>query len=191
MVRRLAVGGILGPAAFVASWSALGATRDGYRPIDDAISRLAEEGAATRPAMTAGLVAFGIGVPLFGLALRRACPGPAWAAAVATGVATLGVAAFPLGDGPDTAHAVAAGLGYATLAAVPLLAAPSMRGRARYVSVAAGAVSALALAATTLGAAPGLWQRIGLTVGDGWIVATAWRMVAGTMPPCSSGWTSK
>jgi len=142
--------------------------------------------------MTAGFIAFGLGVPAFGLALRKACPGPAWMSAVATGIATLGVAAFPLGDGPDTAHAVCAGAGYATLAAVPLLAAPSLRGAtAQRISVAAGVASAVALAATTVGTASGLWQRIGLTVGDAWIVATALRMVAGTMPPCSSGWTSK
>ncbi|HVF74274.1 MAG TPA: DUF998 domain-containing protein [Acidimicrobiales bacterium] len=191
MARLLAAGGIVGPTAFVASWAALGATREGYRPAYDAISRLAEEGAATRPFMTAGFVAFGVGVPLFGAALCRACPGPAWTAAVATGVATLGVAAFPLDAGPDTAHAVAAGIGYATLAALPLLAAPTMRGRDRWLSVAAGTVSALALAATTVSSTSGLWQRVGLTAGDVWIVATAWRIVTGTMPPCSSGWTSR
>jgi hypothetical protein len=33
--------------------------------------------------------------------------------------------------------------------------------------------AALCLAATTLGPAHGLWQRLGLTVGDIWIAVTA------------------
>ena len=35
------------------------------------------------------------------------------------------------------------------------------------------AIAAVCLAASTLGPAHGLWQRLGLTVGDVWIVVTA------------------
>ena len=173
--RLLSLGGVVGPLAFVGAWSVLGATRRGYDPIRDPISRLAEIGADTRPAMTAGFLVFGVTVPLFGLALRRRLPGHAGTAAVATGLATIAVAAFPLspGPGPDRAHAVAATAGYLTLAAVPLLAAPHLRGAARAASVAVGSVSGACLAATAAGSAVGLFQRLGLTVVDAWIVVAA------------------
>lgn len=171
--RLLALGGVVGPAAFVGAWSYLGATRPGYDPTRDAISRLAEEGAITRASMTAGFLVFGVGVPLFGFALRRRLGGHAGTAAVTTGLATIGVAAFPLGAGPDTAHAVAATVGYASLAALPLLAAGRLHGPVRAVSTATGAVSAASLLATTFVTHVGLFQRIGLTVVDAWILVAA------------------
>ena len=186
--RARALGGVVGPAAFIAAWSILGARKSGYSPIDDHISRLAAQGVTERPVMTAGFLAFGIGVPVYALALRRALHGPAWMAAAATGVATLGVAAFPL-DGPagDSAHAVAAGLGYATLAATPLLAArPLARaGLERWsrFSWAAGAASGACLIATTVGPATGFFQRAGLTVGDAWLVASALAIWRGRLGP--------
>lgn len=105
----------------------------GYSPVDDAISRLAAEGADARTLMTLGFVAFGVGVPCFGLALRRAVAGPAWVAAVVTGLATLGVAATPLDRSPavDDLHAAAATVGYLSLVALPLLAARSFAALAR------------------------------------------------------------
>lgn len=196
-VRRvLALGGIVGPVSFIAAWSILGARKPGYNPIEDHISRLAAQGVTERPAMTAGFVAFGVGLPLYAVALRRAVDGPAWVAAAATGIATLGVAAFPL-DGPagDGAHAAAAGLGYATLAATPLLAArPLARAglpRWSVFSWAAGAGSAACLLATTAGPVTGLLQRAGLTIGDAWIVASAaamWRgRLSATTNPHNAG----
>lgn len=176
--RAAALGGVIGPAAFVAAWAILGARAPGYSPTEDAISRLAASGASTQAAMTTGFVVFGVGLPLFGSALRRALPGPAWVLATATGIATLGVAATPLGSpAGDTLHGVFAGLGYATLAAVPLAAARPLaaRGRRRWAqwSVATSVASAAFLAATVLGSRHGLFQRAGLTVADVWIVATA------------------
>jgi len=176
--RTLALGGIVGPAGFITAWSILGARKPGYNPIEDHISRLAAQGVAERPGMTAGFVAFGLGVPLYALALRHSPTGKAWMAAAATGIATLGVAAFPL-DGPagDGAHALAAGVGYATLAATPLLAArPLARAglkKASALSWGAGIMSAACLVGTTVGPATGLLQRAGLGIGDAWIVASA------------------
>ena len=46
--RRLALGGMVGPAAFVGAWAVLGARLPGYDPTQDAISRLAADGAPTR-----------------------------------------------------------------------------------------------------------------------------------------------
>ena len=162
---------MIGPAAFVGAWAALGTRLPGYDPTQDAISRLAADGAPDQAWMTAGFVAFGIGVPLFALALREVDDGPAWMTAVATGIATLGVAAFPLdGWAGDTPHNVAAGLGYVTLAATPLLARP---GRGVLASRLLGAASLACLALTTVDDHSGLFQRLGLTLGDLWLVTAA------------------
>ena len=147
--RRLALGGIVGPAAFIGSWAVLGARLPGYDPTQDAISRLAAEGAPDQAWMTAGFVAFGVGVPLFGLVLRDELDGPAWATAIATGLATLGVAAFPLdGWAGDVPHGVAAAIGYLTLAATPLLAAgPLARLGRRPAAIASRVIGGAALVA--------------------------------------------
>lgn len=176
--RVLAVGGLVGPAAFVAAWSVLGATRPEYSAVDDAISQLAASGTSTRLGMSAGFGVFGAGMTLYGAALRSALPGPAWTMAVATGVATLGVAALPLGTSlGETPHAAAAAAGYASLAALPLVASRSLarrgrRGWAGY-SVVTGVVSGACLLASFLGPASGLLQRAGLTVVDVWVVGSA------------------
>jgi len=129
--------------------------------------------------MTAGFLAFGIGVPLYAQALRRAVPGPSWITATATGLAIIGVAAAPLGRA-DRAHYVFATAGYLTLIATPLLAAPAFHRRgntnwARW-SVLCGVASGLALAASTIDRGHGFSQRLGLTIADAWIIATAWSM---------------
>lgn len=176
---RSSWGGIAGPAAFVSAWLIGGAIRPGYSPVDEAISALAAVGAPNRCLMTAGFVGFGVGVPVYATALRASVPGPAWKTALGTGLATLGVAAFPLGASSrtDLVHGGLATIGYATLAATPLLGARPLavsgHRRAAAASVAIGLASGLCLAATAVGPAHGLLQRIGLTLGDGWIVATA------------------
>jgi Protein of unknown function (DUF998) len=185
--RLLALGGIVGPAAFVGTWAVAGAVTPGYSPIENAISDLAAVGAPHRVAMTGGFVVFGIGLIAFGLALREELEGQAWVWAAATGGATIAVAATPLGGwSGDGMHAVCAGLGYATIAALPLLAARPLAASGRRTwartSIAAAGLSAAALAASTLGPAHGLWQRLGLTVGDAWIATTAVGLAAGIGP---------
>ena len=155
----------------------------GYSPVDDAISDLAAVGAPTRVAMTGGFVVFGLGLIAFGLALRYTLDGPAWIAAVVTGASTIAVAATPLGGwSGDWLHATFAGLGYASLVALPLLAAREFAraGWARWVawSLTAAFVAATSLVASTFGIDHGLWQRVGLTAGDVWIVAVAAYTVA-------------
>ncbi len=183
--RVLALGGVVGPASFVTAWTVSGLHYDGYSAIDGFISDLAALGSPTRVGMTAGFVAFGVGVPLYAAAMRDALPGRAWIAAAVTGVTTLGVALFPLGgsDLQKTGHAVFAGLGYATLALTPLLAprplAAAGHRRAAAASVVAGVVSGACLAATTLGPAHGLFQRFGLTVIDIWIATSAVAILRG------------
>ena len=181
--RWLALGGVIGPVAFVGSWAILGATTPGYSPVNGAISDLAAVDASSRAPMTAGFVVFGLGLIAFGFALRDALEGPAWVAAIATGGCTIGVAATPLGGwAGDNADATFAGLGYATLVALPLLAACPLarRGlvRCSRASILAGFVAAFSLVASTFGPVHGLWQRLGLTTGDVWIVAAAVTIVA-------------
>jgi hypothetical membrane protein len=167
--RRLAVGGLVGPIAFISCWALGGLLTEGYSPVDDAISRLAAVDVDTRWLMTAGFVAFGVGVPLFGLALREVLPGRAWIAAVVTGLATLGVALLPLdvSDTVDALHGVAAGTGYVALALLPVLASRPLRSRA---SLVLGLAIAACLVLTLVEPIDGLAQRTGLTLGDLWIL---------------------
>ena len=152
--------------------------------MNDAISDLAATHASTRVAMTIAFVGFGVAVIAFGFALRAAGAGGAWISVVATAGFTLAVAAVPLdGSGRDVVHGIFASLGYVTLAGAPLLAAhrlatagrPGWARTSRTIGVLAGAC----LLASALGPAHGLFQRIGLTIGDAWLVATASQLVLG------------
>jgi hypothetical protein len=178
-VRRAALGGIAGPAAFVAAWSVLGVVKARYSPLHDAISDLAGVHASTRPAMTAGFVGFSVGVGFYARALHAELPGPAWIAAATTAGATLGVAAFPLHHSStvDMVHGAFATVGYVTLAATALLSAVDLERLGMHAwargAAAAGVVSAIALALTLTGSFHGLFQRAGLTAGDIWLVAGA------------------
>lgn len=189
-LRVAALGGVLGPAAFIGAWAVGGATTaTEYSAVHDAISRLAAVGADTRPLMTGGFITFAVAVPVYATALRRTVSGVSWITAIITGAATLAIAAAPLDRSPtiDSWHAAFAGIGYVTLAATPLLAARPLRrsghlALARF-GVAAGSMSAVALALTTTGLPTGLLQRVGLTATDAWIVASAVAIVTGRLAP--------
>lgn len=174
-----AVGGVVGPAAFIGAWVVGSVTKAGYSPVDDAISRLAAVGASTQPLVTAGLLAFGIGVPIYATALRRALGGLAFVTAAATGLATIGIAALPLDRSAavDTWHGAAAGIAYVTLVATPLLARRPLRDRGHRrlaaLSVLVAVVTGTSLALSFTALPTGLFQRIGLTTGDLWIAASA------------------
>ena len=156
--------------AFVSAWALLGGRADRYDPTRDAISDLAALGARSRPAMTAGLLALGAGMTLYGLALR---PHRTWALPVLNGMTAVAVAALPLGGAYDRAHGVAAGLGYLTLAAIPVVGARHLRPLWARMSVVAGLASGLCLLASVLVARDGLFQRLGLTVAHVWVVVSA------------------
>jgi hypothetical membrane protein len=191
--RLTALGGVMGPAAFIGAWT-LGAamTRRDYSSVDQAISRLAEVGADSRVVMTTGFVALGFGVPIYATALRQAVGGHAWITATATGITTLIVAATPLALSAtvDKAHTVFAGIGYVTLAATPLLSARPLlqRGNRRLArfGVAAGIASAVSLVLASSGLPTGLLQRIGLTTTHIWIAVSALTIATGKIQsqPC-------
>jgi hypothetical protein len=179
--RPALLGGVAGPAAFVAAWAIGGAVATGYSPVDDPISRLAAVGASTRPLMTAGFLGFGAGVAAFAAGgLRPSLDGPAWLAALAAGACTVGVGAVPLDGGRDGLHGVLAGLGYAALVAVPALAARPLARDGRRDGAAAVVVAAVAaaclVASATASSGDGLLQRLGLTTVDAWLALTAVRL---------------
>lgn len=154
-----------------------------YSPSADPISRLAAVGAPTSFAMTAGFLVFATGVLLYSRELRLALPGPAALAAAVSGVASVGIAATPLGSAlGDTLHAICAGIAYVAIAITPILGGRSLghkgRRQAAAVSIAIGLASTVSLAASIL-ASPwaGVLQRLGLTLGDAWIIATAWHLL--------------
>lgn len=176
--RWRAAAGIGGPLAFMASWAVLGHRTVGYSSVHEPVSRLAAVGAPTRPLMTAGFVAFGLGAGLAAPLLRPQF-GLASGVVVATAVATAATGLVPLGTRLDRRHAVAAGTAYVSLAVAPLVGGRKLaahgHGAAGRASVAAGVLTGSTLGASALvprGA--GLLQRLGFTIGHGWIVASVW-----------------
>lgn len=191
MGRRLAAaGGVAGPVIFTVTWWRLGRRpagpgRPAYSPLVDPISRLAAVGAQTRPAMTAGFLAYAAGVGACAGALRGRRPRVA-ACLAANAASMVGIAALPLdGPGGDRPHVVAATGAYASLALAPLLSGglpPPSGGGRRLPRTAAGVgatTAALLLASQVHRPRRGLWQRLGLTLGQAWIVGAAVRSVAG------------
>ena len=187
-IRNAALGGVIGPAGFIGAWAiGAAATSAPYSSIDDAISRLAAVGSDTRWLMTAGFVTFGLSLPVYAWALRTTVPGLAWITATATGLATLAVAAAPLdrSETVDRLHSIFAGFGYLTLAATPLLASSPLRAMGHHrlarFGIAAGLTSATSLALTITGLPTGLFQRVGLTASDAWIIASALTISRGVL----------
>ncbi|MGI8777859.1 MAG: DUF998 domain-containing protein [Acidimicrobiales bacterium] len=185
--------GIVGPVGFVGAWATAGALTVGYSSVNDAISELAGVGAPTRALMTGGFVCFGVAVPTYALVLRRDLRGRAWLAAAISGAATVGIAMVPLGASPTTdgVHNGLAALGYLSLVATPLLAVRPLidAGRRRF-AVLSGAVAASAagcLGATLAGPAHGLFQRLGLTLLDVWLVAGAFGAIRRARPTSAAG----
>lgn len=177
--RILRYGSLVGPAAFVSAWAVAGSvTGRPYSPVRDTISRLAAVGADTRPLMTAGMVVFGVAMPASALAWKTAVGGRAWMLVAATGMSTLAVAATPLDHSGliDRLHEIAAATGYVTLAAIPVAARTALSGRGfpRHAAVgtALAVVSATSLAVSLAVEQTGLFQRIGLTVIDLWMIAS-------------------
>lgn len=181
-------------ALYIGSWVVAGAVREGYDPVEQAISELFELGApwASRGLLLLGLGASGLAFVAFGPTLHRVLPGRGRlgpALVVIAGIGTLGVMAAPCQPGcpgagtsaTDTWHTVAAGVGYTALATAPLAVAwrlrhdrPSWAGW----SAGLGGLAVLLFVVYLLdlvAAAGGLQQRLFNTVADVWYaVAAVW-----------------
>lgn len=183
-----ALGGLVGPTAFVAAWTS-GALVDDRQlsAVDDAISQLAHVESNTRLLMTAGLVGFAVGVALLAIGGRSVLGTATSLLLAATAASTLAVAALPLGesDTVDRLHDVAAGLGYVTLIGVPLFAHGPLShlGAARVAGLGrvAAAVSAWSLATSLTVGPAGLFQRLGLAAVDAWIAVVAALIATGRL----------
>lgn len=189
MSRAARFAGVAGPAAFVGAWVVGSAVKDGYSPVSDAISRLAERGASTQPLMTAGFLGFGVLMPVFARGLGQALDSRAVQAAVTTSaVGTLAVAALPLtpegGTTVDSLHVVAAAVAYAANVLGPIAAVPHLGSRrARRAScVLSAAIAAALVGSIALDDVTGLLQRVGLTMYDAWAVALALSVVGRPVP---------
>lgn len=169
----------------MAAWAVGGSRLAGYSPIHDAISRIAAVRSPERALMTAGFVGYGVAVGVGAVALRRSALRASWPAVAVNAVATVAVAALPLDRSAavDRWHGVAAAVGYASISIAPLVAAPPLRHaghrRAAALSLVIGATSGACLALTVATESSGLFQRVGLTVGDVWLVTTGLALVLG------------
>ena len=75
--RRLALAGIVGPAAFAIA-AVIGATQEpGYSHVHNFVSELAAKGSDARVLMTIGFLAFGVGILAFAWSLRVLRPAAA------------------------------------------------------------------------------------------------------------------
>ncbi len=172
-----ALGLAAGPVAFVGGWLVGGGRTPDYSPVNDAISRIAAVGAPERSVMTAAFVAYGASVLVGSTALRTSPLRRCWSLAAVNGAATIAVAALPLehSTSMDTWHGIAAGVGYVSITALQVASAKPLRDtgheRAAALAIAGGVTSGLCLVATTVSDANGFFQRLGLTVGDVWLVA--------------------
>ncbi len=187
--ETLAWGGVVGPASFTAAWAAAGAGTTGYSPVQEAVSHLAGTRAPTRHLMKAGFVCYGVAVPAYGVALRASLGGHAWLAATVAGLATLGAGAFSLDASStrDRVHRGCALVGSASLALTPALAARTLstRGydRTAGASLVCGMLSGACLGASAFTPTEGLFQRIGLTLANGWLAASAAAILSGLLEP--------
>lgn len=186
--RRVgAIGLVVAPIVFIVGWAVTGPNTLDYSAVYEAISELAAEGADQRMAMTGAFVGYGIWLLVAVPAVRRSVLRPIAPALVVNALATFAVAALPLhrSTAMDRGHGVAAFVGYASLAAIPLLGGLALRRADRpglaAASFAASGLVALFLVFSALVDADGLFQRLGLTVGDLWLVAAGVAILAGRL----------
>jgi hypothetical membrane protein len=180
----LAAGAIIGPVTFIGAWVAGGLSTPGYSAITDPISDLAAVGADTASLMNTGLAAYGVGIPMAAWAMRKIIGTPASVALALNGLLTFGVLATPLerSEAVDQAHAVFAGSAYVALAAAVLLASRKLERRwLRRTSVVVGSITAVSLIATIASDSSGLFQRIGLTTSDLWLIGMGAAVMTGRM----------
>lgn len=190
--KALGWAGVVAPVVFGSAWAVAGAVREGYDPVTQPISRLAETGSSTRPLMTAGMAALAAGFLAASRPMGRTLGGVTGLAVAGTALSAAGVALTPLhGQQPNLPHSLFALAGYATLAAAPVVAAPALRGAGRrfgaLASLATGGAVGVLLTMTAGSHASGLFQRLGLTVGHAWVAVAAGAGALGRLGPPERG----
>lgn len=190
--RALLVLTIVGVLAYVVTWAVLGAVREGYDPVHQAISELFDLGAPAwqRRTLAGVLLVTGVALLPVGPVLDRNLPGRGRlgpALAVLAGVGTAAVAFFPCTAGcpgfgtttTDTMHVLLAVGGYVGLVTAPVAFAWRLRNTAwRDLALAGlvlGGIATLGFLARNLGVEVhgGLQQRIFNTLADAWYVVAA------------------
>lgn len=159
-----------------------GLSTPGYSAVTNPISDLAAVGADTATLMNAGFMAYGVGVPLGAWAMRRIVGTPAATALIVNGMLTFGVMAAPLerSETVDQVHAAFAGSAYVALATGVLLASRRLSPNwLKKTSGVVGTITALALVGSVTAETPGLFQRIGLTTADAWLIGMGLATVTG------------
>jgi MFS family permease len=165
---------LVGVVLLTACWVVAGVVTDGFDPVRQSISQLQRDGSGTAAVMTAAFAAFAVGAVAFAPLLPRLPR----AALLLAGVATVGAALSPLGEvrggRQDALHLAFGATGYVSLSLLPLLAARSLRGRPRALSLLAGAVTSGCLLGTVpADAVSGVLQRAGFLSAHLWLAGAA------------------
>jgi Na+/citrate or Na+/malate symporter len=187
--RRLAAGAIWGPGLFILAWVVGGFMVDGYSAIDDHISSLAGVTAPSRTVMNLGFVAYIAGVGSAAWPLRKAIGNGASVALFLNALLAFGVLFTPegLSSTADFLHGGFASLLYLSLAFVGPLAALTFRRRDlivwAIVSMVVGAITAMSLWLSLGEVRSGLFQRIGLTATDLWLMVVGIAYVSDYFSP--------
>ncbi|HEY6627395.1 MAG TPA: DUF998 domain-containing protein [Acidimicrobiia bacterium] len=174
--RWLVAGAIWGPGLFILAWVVGGFMMDGYSPIEDHISALAAVTAPSRFVMNLGFAAYVAGVGSAAWPLRKVIGNGASVFLFVNALLVLGVLFTPdgLSSNADFLHGGFAILTYLTLALVGPLAALTFRrnGRVGWAigSMAVGTITSLSLWFSLAQTNSGLFQRIGLTTTDLWLM---------------------
>ncbi len=175
--RWMAAGAIWGPGLFILAWVVGGFMVAGYSPVEDHISALAGVDAASRFVMNFGFVAYVLGVGSAAWPLRKVIGNGASVVLFLNALLVLGVLLTPDGLSPDAdfLHGGFSILIYLTLSLVGPLAALTLRRRGligwAIASLAVGAITSLSLWISLGETNSGLFQRIGLTTTDLWLMA--------------------
>lgn len=191
--RWLAAGAIWGPGLFITAWVVSGFMIDGYSPIEDHISSLAGVTAPSRLVMNIGFAAFVAGVGTAAWPLRKVIGNGAAIALGINALLVLGVMLTPDGLSPtaDFLHGGFAFLIYLSLALVGPLAALTFRRRGMtywaIVSLVVGTVTAVSLWVSLGETRSGLFQRMGLTTTDLWLMAVGTAFVSRRFLPAEGG----
>jgi len=187
--RWLAAGAIWGPSLFILAWMVGGFMINGYSPIDDHISALAGIDAPSRFVMNIGLAAYVLGVGSAAWPLRKAIGSSASVALFLNALFVLGVLLTPdgLSSNADLLHGGFAILVYLTLSLVGPLAALSLRRRGligwAIGSLTVGAITSMSLWISLGETNSGLFQRIGLTTTDLWLMVVGIAYLKGHLSP--------